>query len=83
MKRNCIFRYQSLDIAYFWVKIKDSRHFQLAIYGPGSRVRGPPPHMVWYYAAAAAAAVLLAGWQELLRNSSCSGPAGWLAGIIT
>ena len=32
MIRNCIFRYQSLDISYFWVKIKDSRHFQLAIY---------------------------------------------------
>ena len=30
--RNCIFRYQSLEISYFWVKIKDSRHFQLAIY---------------------------------------------------
>ena len=32
MIRNCIFRYQSLDISYSWVKIKDSRHFQLAIY---------------------------------------------------
>ena len=32
MIRNCIFRYQSLDISYFWVKIKDSRHFQLAIH---------------------------------------------------
>ena len=32
MIRNCIFRYQSLDISYSSVKIKDSRHFQLAIY---------------------------------------------------
>ena len=32
MIRNRIFRYQSLGIPYFWVKIKDSRHFQLAIY---------------------------------------------------
>ena len=32
MIRNCIFGYQSLDISYFWVKIKDSRHFQLAMY---------------------------------------------------
>ena len=32
MIRNCIFRYQSLDISYFWVKIKGSGHFQLAIY---------------------------------------------------
>ena len=30
--RNCIFRSESLDISYFWIKIKDSRHFQLAIY---------------------------------------------------
>ena len=32
MIRNCIVRYQSLDISYVWFKIKDSRHFQLAIY---------------------------------------------------
>ena len=32
MIRNCIFRYQSLDISYFWVKINHSRHFQLVIY---------------------------------------------------
>ena len=32
MIRNYIFRYQSLGISYFWVKIKDSRHFHLAIY---------------------------------------------------
>jgi len=31
MIRNCIFRYQSLDIFYFFDKIKDSRHFQLAV----------------------------------------------------
>ena len=30
--RNCIFRYQSLQICYFCATIKDSRHFQLAIY---------------------------------------------------
>ena len=29
---SCMFRYQSLDISYCWVKINDSRHFQLAIY---------------------------------------------------
>ena len=32
MIRNCIFRYQSLEISYFLIKIQDSRHVQLAIY---------------------------------------------------
>ena len=32
MIRHCIFRYQSLDISCFGVKIKDSSHFQLATY---------------------------------------------------
>ena len=32
MIRNCIFRSQSLEICYFWVRINDSRRFQLAIY---------------------------------------------------
>ena len=32
MIRNCMFRYQSLDMSYLLVKIKDSRHFQLATY---------------------------------------------------
>ena len=32
MIRNCMFRYQSLDIFYFLVKLKDPRHFQLAMY---------------------------------------------------
>ena len=32
MIRNYIFRYQSLEFSYFWVKIKGSGHFQLAIY---------------------------------------------------
>ena len=32
MTRNCIFRYQSLDMSYLWVKNKDCRHFQLAIW---------------------------------------------------
>ena len=30
--RNCIFWHQSLEISYFWLRIQDSRHFQLAIY---------------------------------------------------
>ena len=32
MIRNGIFRCQSLEFSYFWAKIQDSRHFQLAIY---------------------------------------------------
>ena len=30
--RSCLFRYQSLEICYFYFKIKDSRHFQPAMY---------------------------------------------------
>ena len=32
MIRNCIFRLESLGISYFWVKIFDSGHAQVAIY---------------------------------------------------
>ena len=32
MIRNYICRYQSLNISYCWVKVKDSRCFQLAVY---------------------------------------------------
>ena len=32
MIRNCIFRRESLGISYFWVKIFDSGHAQVAIY---------------------------------------------------